>query len=393
MRPLAERVGQAGTFGLAALAAFILVFQAIVPAFHAARFGVALLAMLLLHLAVHPRLQIFRETLIYSCFLGYMLLQLLWTPDRQLALNTLVPAANVILILVLFGSLAVMYELRPMLGGLVFGFIAGALAYTGMSEFPFAHPAGFSYNAIAMMYLFGLVATLLLATVARHRAAVLMLSAVIVIHIVATTSIKTNLGMLLGVLVATTLHFGQAMRAIGRHLLLIVVAAAALGYAVASSEVAVETLQKGAGRIVLGLRVLQAREDIPGYSAFERRANWQREGFQGLTRNPLFGHGVEAFRAKFGITSHASHVDIAYNSGLIGLALFYGVMASVLLKLYRARGEVGGAAPMVILGSMACLMLISFAGAIHYNAFLAAIIALSVGVLKREKILMPGKSG
>ncbi len=383
MKPPSDRLGKFGSFGLAATATLALTVNAFVQSFHSARLGALLLTVLLLHVARFARVLFAREALIYACFLGYMLLELFWTVDRQLALNTLVPAADFVIILVLFSSLAVFHDLKSVLAGVVCGFIAGAALYTRISGFPFRYPAEFSYNAIAAMYLFGFLAILLLASIARRQVALLALSAIVAIHIVATTSIKTNLGIVLGAFVAAAIHFGQVSRMLWRHALVIAVAGVAVGFAVASNEAAVETLRRGADRIALGVQVLQARENLPGYSSFETRARWQREGIRGWAANPLFGHGVEAFRSGFGITSHASHVDIAYNSGLIGLALFYGVFASLLLRLFRARHGGLQSARMIILGSLACFLFISFAGTIHYGAFLAGFVGLSVGILKR----------
>jgi O-antigen ligase len=208
-------------------------------------------------------------------------------------------------------------------------------------------------------------------------------AAAIGIHIVATTSIKTNLGILLGALTAGAVHFGYVSRLLWRNALVILGAAGVLAFAVASNEAAVATIERGAHRVGLGIEILQARENLPGYSSFERRANWQREGFRGWVENPVFGHGVEAFRSGHGITSHASHVDIAYNSGLIGLVLFYSLFASMFQRLYRARhGELRNTR-LLILGGVVCYFFISFAGTIHYSSFLAAFLALSIGILKR----------
>ena len=75
-------------------------------------------------------------------------------------------------------------------------------------------------------------------------------------------------------------------------------------------------------------------------------------------------------------------MDIAYNSGLIGLVLFYGIFASMFLRLYRApRRSTGGATRHPRRAGYR--LFISFAGTIHYGAFLAAFLALSVGILKR----------
>ena len=381
--PAGLTIGKFASFGLAAASALALSLHTIQPSFHSAKLGLVLVATLLLHVARFARISLIREAVIYAGFIGYMLVQLLWTTDRELALNTLVPAASFAIIIILFSSLAAYHDLKAVLAGVVCGFIAGAGLYTRTSGFPFRYPAEFSYNAIAMMYLFGLIVTLLLASIARRRLGLLVLAAAAGVHIVATTSIKTNLGILLGALGAAAVHLGQVSRMLWRHALLIAVAGVAIGFAVASNEAVIERLQRGADRVALGIQVLRARENLPGYSSFERRAGWQREGIRGWAGNPLFGHGVEAFRSRFGITSHSSHIDIAYNSGLIGLALFYGLFASMLLRLYRQRQGGFQDARLVILGGVLCLLLITFAGTIHYNAFLAAFLALAVGVLNR----------
>jgi len=378
-----NELGRLGSFALAAVAAFALASNAFIASFHSARLCVVMFVLLVVHLARFARAVFPREALIYGGFLGYMLLELLWTRDRLLALNTLVPAANVMVTLVLFTSLAVFHDLKSVLAGTLAGLLAGAALYSSISGFPFRYPAEFSYNAIAGMYLFGLLATLLLASIGRWKALYFVLAAVIGIHIVATTSIKTNLGILFGALVAGAIHFGYVSRLLWRNALVILAAAVVLAFAVASNEATVATIERGANRVALGIQILQARENLPGYSSFGRRADWQREGFRGWSENPVFGHGVEAFRSRFGFTSHASHVDIAYNSGLIGLMLFYGVFASMFLRLYHARQGDLQNTRLVILGGVACGLFISFAATIHYGAFLAAFLALSIGILKR----------
>ena len=76
-------------------------------------------------------------------------------------------------------------------------------------------------------------------------------------------------------------------------------------------------------------------------------------------------------------------MDIAYNSGLIGLVLFYGMFASMFLRLYQARHGDLRNARLIILGGVVCGLFISFAGTIHYGAFLATFLALGIGILKR----------
>lgn len=378
-----NRLGRLGSFGLSAAVALALAFDAFSATFHSAWVAVVLAGILILHIVRFGRVVVVREAVIYACFVGYMLIELSWTDDRTLALNTIVPAANFLVVLVLFGSLAAFHDLKAVLWGGLSGFLVGAAVYASLSGFPFRYPAEFSYNSIAGMYLFGLILTLLLVSIGRWKGPLLVLATVIGIHIVATTSIKTNLGILLGAITVGAVHFGRVSRLLWRHALVILAIAAVLAFSVATNEAAVETIRRGADRVALGIQILQARENLPGYSSFERRANWQREGFRGWAANPVFGHGVEAFRSRFGITSHASHVDILYNSGLIGIALFYGMFASVFLRLYRARHGGFQNERLIILGGLLCYFFISFAGTIHYIVTLAAFLALGIGILKR----------
>lgn len=372
-----------GTFALSASASLVVATDAWSETFHSGYVAVVLLGLLLMHSVRFARIVFLREAVIYGCFVAYMLIQLLWTADRVMAVNTLFPAFNFFVVLVLYGSLLAMHELRPVVGGALAGFAAGAALYTALSGFPFRYPVEFSYNAVASMYVYGLAVALLYASIERRKAWLLAIAAIAWMHVVATTSIKANLGILLGFAAVAIAHFGTVWRLFWRHALAILVMLGALGFAIASSPAAMTTIERGTDRVALGLRVLEAREDLPGYGAFAKRANWQREGLSGWARNPVFGHGVEAFRSRFGITSHASHVDLLYNSGLIGTLLFYGVFVSVLLRLYRARNAGLRATRLVILGGVACYFFTSFAGTVHYLASLGAFLALSAGMLKR----------
>ena len=379
----ANGLGWLGSFALSAATGLVVTVDAYSESFNSARVAVALAGILLLHAVRFARIVVVRETFIYACFLGYMIVQLTWTADRHLAMNTLVPAANFLLVLVLFGSLVEMHDLKAVLAGALVGFLLGAFAYMRVSGFPFHFPAEFSYNAVAGMLLFGLIVTLLLAAAGLRTRWLLVLAALIGIQIVATTSIKTSLGVLLGLVAAGIVHFGRVSQMLWRNGLLILAIAAVLAFAIAANEGAVSSIRRGAERVTLGIRILQAREDLPGYSAFEKRAKWQKEGFLGWIENPVFGHGVEAFRSRFGYTSHASHVDISYNSGLIGIALFYGMFAAAFLRLYRAPHLGARDARFVILGGLVCYFFMSFAGTIHYTATLAAFLALGIGILRR----------
>lgn len=376
-------LGNVGSFSLAAAASLALAVESFSQEFNSARVAAVLVGVLVLHLVRCPRVVILREAVVYACFLAYMLIELLWTSDRALAMNTLGPAITFLIALVLFGSLVALHDLRTIVAGSLAGLLVGAVAYAGISGFPFRYPAGFSYNAVAGMYLFGFILALLLASFARRKALLLALAVVIGAHVVATTSIKTNLGILLGAAGAAVIHLAYVSRLLWRNALIILAVGTTLAFAIASNESAVGMLKGGAERVALGLQILKAREDMPGYTAFEKRASWQREGFRGWSANPMFGHGVESFRSRYGFTSHASHVDIAYNSGLIGLVLFYGVFASMFFRLYHARSDENRDARFVILAGAICYLFISFAGTIHYIATLAAFFALGAGFLKR----------
>jgi len=143
-------------------------------------------------------------------------------------------------------------------------------------------------------------------------------------------------------------------------------------------------VRRGIDRVGLGIEVLQAREDVAGYTGFERRSAWQQQGLSEWTDNPLFGYGVEAFRSKYEITSHSTFVDVLYNSGLIGFLLFYGIVISVAWRLLRADDSVPEATRAVILALGCCYLFMTLAGNIHYSAFLAVFIVVSTALLGRR---------
>ena len=108
-------------------------------------------------------------------------------------------------------------------------------------------------------------------------------------------------------------------------------------------------------------------------------------GLKGWVKNPLFGHGVEAFRDSYGITSHSTPTDLLYNSGLIGFALFYGMFISLAWRLYCTRGERPPAFRALILGTLIAFAFITLSGTMHYNAFLAAFIGISTALLSKDR--------
>lgn len=369
------------SFALAAATGLALALDAFVESLNSARLAVAILSLLLVHLIRVPRFVITREFVLYALFFGYMVLQLLWTDDLLLARNTVIPAATFLLILVQLGALATYHDLRAVLGGVLAGFLIGAAYYTRTTGFPFAYPADFSYNAIASVYLFGLIVALLLSLYRRSSAPVLLIALVLMLHVVATTSIKTNLGIALGTLAAAMFYFRHFARMLRRNAVALTALAGLLAIAVASNAELLERLQSGTQRVALGIEVLQARDNVAGYSALDDRGEWMREGLSGWAHNPLFGHGVEGFRASFGITSHSTLIDLLYNSGLVGFALFYGIFMAMTWRLLRAR-RAGRTVDALIFGALVCYVFITLSGTMHYNSSLAAFIALGTAILR-----------
>lgn len=224
-RSLTELIGSflgwSHTFCLAALATLMLAISNFNEGFESARLTVVLGILLFVHAIRYPRWRISREAAFYSFFLAYMCLEMLWTQDRGLALNTLVPASNFLLILVLYSSLVAYHSLHAVLAGSLAGLLSGAALYTLTTGFPLAVPPDFSYNAIAGMYLFGLVVAVLFACHTGSRWLLLPIQVVLMMMVVATTSIKTNLGILLGAVAASFFYFRRFMRVIRRNLLIL----------------------------------------------------------------------------------------------------------------------------------------------------------------------------
>ena len=190
-------------------------------------------------------------------------------------MNTLVPAVTFVLILMQFGAL-----------GLIMTFMRCSWARSAgrdgcgrvhsISGFPFVYPADFSYNAIAGMYLLGLFVALMLSCYRRSRIPALAMGAILLLLIVATTSIKTNLGILLGAATAGLVYAGRFVKALPRAAIPVIALAVIGLFAVSSNDALVERLQSGAGRVALGIEVLQSRDDGAGYSAAGSRQQWMR---------------------------------------------------------------------------------------------------------------------
>jgi hypothetical protein len=383
-RQLARIAGWISTFALAAGAALAPIWNACYDAFNPGRVAVVLAFILALHTLRYRKILLGREVVVYACFLGYMALSALWTPGPKLAINTLLPGLDFLLILMLVGSLVMFHDLGAVLTGILCGFLFGAASYTYVTRFPFALPEDFSYNAIAGMYLFGLLSVLLWGWYTRQRLLCLLMAIVTMSLIAATTSIKTNLGVLLGATTAALIYFTTFVRIIGRSAIVLVVVIGAIGYAIVSNETLLGRLQDGIDRVTTGAQVLGAREDTSKGTSFNDRKYWQKVGLAGWARNPVFGDGVEAFRADVGITSHSTPIDVLYNFGLIGFGLFYALFGLLAWRLYVTRHLLLGSLPILILSGMICYLFVSLSAPLHYGLFLAIFIAVTSTLLRRQ---------
>ena len=381
-RQVNRLIGQTSSFVLSLLAAFLVTMNVVVESFHSARLGATLAVLLVLHLVRFPRLIIGREVALYAAFVVYMLLSLLWTEDLRLAANTLVPSLAFIVVLLLFQALATYHDHLAVLTGTLAGIVMGAAMYTVIEGFPMVRPPEFSYNAVAGIYLAGLFLALLCACYTRHKALFAVIAITFQLLTLATTSIKYNLGILLGLLAAFLLHSGRFSRALRKNALPLSMLAVVLAGVLLSNDALKRTLQVGMDRVALGIEVLQARDNVSGYSSFESRATWLSEGVGEWLRNPLFGYGVEAFRDRYGMTSHSTPVDLLFNSGLIGLTLFYGIFAAMFSRVLHVRAIARDGRLIVITGGWACYLFVSLSAPMHYNAFLALFIAISTSILR-----------
>jgi O-antigen ligase len=382
---IGQILGLIGSFGLSAVAAAALMLNSIYDeSFNPARLGVTLEALLVLHLLGRRRILLTREFSLYLALFGYMSLSLLWAPNAVLGMNTLLPALNFLRILMLFGSLAAFHDLRAVLLGMLYGFLFGATLYTLTEGFPLVRPQDFSYNAIAGMYLFGLFAVLTWGCYVRHGVLCLLVALVIMIHIAATTSIKTNLGVLLGAIAAAMIYFKNFAGVLRSYAIALVAVSAVIAYAIISNDALRETVQTGFARVSVGVEILSAREDVSSSTSFSERQDWKDVGLAGWKENPIFGSGVEAFRADYGITSHSTPIDLLYNFGLIGLVLFYGMFGTVVGRLFLIRRTQAGQLPVLVFAGLTCYIFMSLAATMHYNSFVAVFIAVSAALLRRQ---------
>jgi O-antigen ligase len=380
---LRRRVAAAEAGILAAACSFAMVMDTVfIDAVSTSRLVVVFGALLLIQVLVLPRLFFCREFALYVAFVAYLFLTLLWTPDPVLGMNTLFPAVNFVLILIIMGSLVTFSDARAVLLGTLIGLWAGAAVLTYSIGFPFVLPGDMSYNGVAAIYLYGLYVALMLACLTRAKVLLLTAALLAMAHIVATTSIKTNLGILIGAAAAALVYFRESLRLLRRHVLMLVIGVGVIAYGVASSNLALEGLARGVDRVALGVNVLQTRRDTAGYQGFDERTYWARQGLNAWASNPVFGAGVEAFRANYGITSHSAPIDLLYNTGLIGLLLFYGMYASLAWRLLKSGASQSVRA--LTLAVVVCNVFMSFSGTLFYQTFLAASIAIGAAMLERD---------
>jgi hypothetical protein len=381
-RGLQRALTLAYTLVLSALAAIEPMVAAIFE-INPVRQGAMLALLIFLMLLGHAKLLFTRELALYAFFTAYMFVTLIWAPDVDVGMNTLLPAIDFILLGVLFSSLVAFYDLGGVLAGTLGGFALGAFLYTRIAGFPFVYPPDFSYNTFAGMYLFGLFSVLLFGWYTRLKWLSLIIALVIMVHIAATTSIKTNLGIVLGAVAAAVMYAATFLRVLRRNVVALSIVAAALVFAVISNDALLERLQIGVDRVSHGVEILQRREDVVGNTSFNDRAGWQSLGVEGWLRSPLFGNGVEAFRLDNGVTSHSTPIDLLYNSGVIGFLAFYAMFVSLGLRLVQVRGLALGSLPSLIFGGLVCYLFITLSGTMHYNTFMAIFFAVSAGLLRR----------
>ncbi len=378
-------VRQLLAFLVPAIAVIALCVNAVNVSFDSLRLAPVLAALCALQLALWPRFRIYRELRLYLAFGIYMLVSLLWAPDPAQGANTLYPALDCVIALILFGSLAANCDTRTVLTGLLCGALVSSFGYSLITRFPFDYPEGFSYNAVASMYLFSFAATLLFGATGRSKLIPLVIACVLLLCIGATSSIKTNLGIALGAFSALLFYFKHSVRLLWRTALALIAVIGMVGYVVVSNDSVAQRLAAGLGRVALGATVLASSDDAPNSVGLglTTRENWKDAGIRGWLHSPVLGNGVEALRADIGITSHSTPIDLLYNTGIIGLALFYACLGSVAWRLVLTRHTLSVALRAAILLLLTCYSFTSLSGIMHYNVLLAAFIALSSQLLER----------
>jgi hypothetical protein len=368
---------------ISAAGAFALVGNVAFESVTTRKLGVVLVGLVGLHVLTRPRLLFCREFALYAALVAYVALSRLWAPDPEFADYTIYPSVNFLLVMVLFGSLLTFHDVRAVLTGLLVGFVAGASIYSYVTGFPFVYPLDFSYNSVASMYLFGVFAAMAFGWATRARVIVTVIVLVFLVLIAATTSIKTNLGVLLGTAAAGLVYFRQSLVVVRRNLVTLSLVFFGGVYLVASNDALVESVTAGLDRVSLGLTVLSTREDMPGYMGFTEREYWVSQGLQGWASNPLFGYGAEAFRAVYGITSHSTPIDLLFNTGLIGFSLFYGMLIAFAWRLLRTVGASSRGLRALVFAVLICNLFMALSSTLFFHTFLAGFLGVSVALLRR----------
>lgn len=376
-------LGLGTSFILGAAAVFAVAANEYGDLTHPSRFTAELLLLLAVHATRYLRLWISREILLELGFFSYALLSLAWTDNFNMALITLPSITNFVLVLILFSALAAYHDLGALLSGMACGFVAAAALYTLTSGFPFSYPEGFSYNTIAGMYLFGLFVTAVCGAYFHWSVLPMIAGTLLLVLITATTSIKTNLGAALGISGAALLYLKPGLKDIVRIAAVAAILAAGVAYMLNANPTLTERVENGFGRISLGFAVLTNREADSGSTGLGNRKGWEREGLKGWAATPVFGHGVEAFRSDFGITSHSTPIDLLYNSGIIGFGLFYGMFMSIAWRLLRSRNGERRGVRACIAGCLIAYSFISLSGLIYYEPLIAVFVGVATGLLMR----------
>jgi hypothetical protein len=375
--------GLFGSFVVATVATFAVTANEYLDLSHPTRITMALLAVVLIHCLRYLRLWLSREVLLNLGFLGYALLSLLWTTHIKYAMFTVPALVNFTLTLIIFSAFAALYDPRALLAGILAGFLAAAAYYSLKTGYPLHYPDDFSYNSIAVMYLFGFFATLVFGAYFRMTVLPLALAVILLALIASTTSIKTNLGVILGIAGSGILYFRFSMKHALRNFVIVALLASAVIYGVMSNQELTDRVEHGFERVSRGFAVLTNREGDSGGIGLGTRQGWKNEGLKGWYSNPVFGYGVEAFRADFGITSHSTPIDLLYNSGLIGFGLFYSMLASIAWRLLRARDRNTRSVRARVTTILIAYGFISISGLVYYAPLLAIFVAVSSGLIMR----------
>ncbi|HLA73880.1 MAG TPA: hypothetical protein VK624_20430 [Steroidobacteraceae bacterium] len=360
------------SFAIAASAAFA-------DELTSSRLLLVLLLLFMFQVMREPRLLITREFVLYSLLTAWLCVSELWTPDPLLGLNTIFPAVDFALIILMVASLIAWHDTRAVIVGALWGVLGCVALFAVLTGYPARVPTGFSYNAFATMYFYGLILALLYGWQSNSRILPLAIALLLLAHVAATTSIKTNFGIALGALGASLVYRRQFWRVLRRYIVYIALGAAVIAYVILSNEHLIERMHYGFERLGVGIQVLSAREDQQGYVGFNERRYWLEEGLRGWAYNPLFGHGVEAFRIPFGITSHSTPVDLLYNTGLIGFCLYYAIHASLAWRLLRSKADQGLRA--IMLGCLIAYSFMTLSGTIYYLSTMAVYFGLCSSML------------